>query len=248
MMAAGAAASVAIADGPPPVEQVCEDAHWEVASEDLRPGGSMVAGRARIDRRCHADGRMSVQEYRYLGPDGTAVFHGVTFAFWDAERAHGDLLWLTVGDPGHSFLDAEWEDGVLLQRGLGVDAPGAYLEHSIADFNGVGDSVYSLYRSYDNGDTWLTPVSRAKWYRSSDEPAAYPDHLAVALAGVELDDGMTPLLDGYAAFQLLFDEAGAPNGVVFARTVVLDQPTWRTSTWRIGDRELSNTDAPLPSE
>lgn len=242
----GSVAAAAQADAPPPIERTCENTHWELVTDDVRPGGAIVAGRARVDRRCHGEGRVSVQEFRYLAPDGAVVFRGATFILWNADRSEGDVVWLMVGDPGYSLLKAEWADGVLLQQGSGADAGGAYLEHSVTDFNGVGDSAFSLYRSYDAGESWFTPSTRATWYRSSTPPPDYASALAPPYADVALDADMTPFLDGYAAFAVLTDDQGAPNGVVFARPVTLEQPTWRTTTWRVDDAQISNVDTPTP--
>lgn len=226
----------------------CREGVFEAWSVGFAADGTETGAHDRQTRYCLADGAAEMLEYRSLGPDLNPVFHGVTFAIWNAAQTHADVLWIMVGADGYTDIDQTYTDSMITATGEGYDPPGPFLERATTTLSPGGDEHFVMERSYDAGATWRK-FNEIRYLATGAAPpplaTAWNPQLAGYAPGL-VDEGGFLLLDGYAWADLVADDAGAPVGVRFATVVNVNGAwVWRETTWRAGEGVVATEDTPL---
>jgi len=249
LVALGSAAAARADDGPQLGRGPCQEGVFEAWSVGFNEDGSQTGSHDRQTRYCLAGGAVEMLEYRALGPDLSPVFHGVTFAIWNAQTTHADVLWIMVGATGRTDIDQTFAGGQITASGVGSDAQGAFLERAVTTLSPGGDEHFAMERSYDDGATWRT-YNEIQYLSTQQAPPALAEDWNAQVAGFApglVEDGGFVLLDGLAWADLVRDDPdGPPTGVRFASVVSVDGAwLWRTVEWRAGEGVVATSDTPL---
>jgi len=229
-------------------EEACVPGLWTLTSETYGQGGATRSTPATSAVTCLFDGLVEVAEYRDHGPGGTTRFRGISFHVWEPDHSARTTLWLMVGDPGHTLLVEQMEDGVLLSEGTGTDMGGTFLETSETSFDDDGGYVFDMRRSFDEGETWR-PYNVIHATRTSDEvPRAAELEPATARAKAKAGDPSTgvPVLDGFAEVEAITEEVdGRTVRRIRFSSRYAGPNRWRTVTWELGTLEIVDESVPL---
>lgn len=226
----------------------CEPTHWDLVNLNLMDDGMMQEQPARVMRYCLFDGDLQMDEFRVYNDDGQTVFWGVSFYQSGTMGAATNALWIMVGDPGISDLhNVLLTDQLGTTTGTGTDARGEFLERSATVHHDNGDYDFYLARSYDDGETWLSPINIINAGFVSHDVPDLPEGLVPVMqegadaTNVDLADAMF-ILDGTALVRVR--ENDGERSIVFASRY-WNPDRWREVEWTISTGEISVTEAPF---
>jgi len=220
----------------------CEPTHWDLVSTTYLEDGTAQPQDARVNRYCLFEGDVQMDEFRLFGENGQAEFWGVSFYQSGTMGPGTHALWIMVGDPGISRLhNVLLSDQVGATDGFGTDARGEFLERSATIHHDNGDYDFYLARSYDDGETWLSPINLIEATFVSHDSADLPGGLVPVMQegadAIEVDlEGATFILDGTALVRTRETDEG--RSIVFASRY-WGPNRWREVEWTISTGEIN---------
>ncbi len=113
-----------------------------------------IIGKARTHAYRILDGQAIQDDWRSLDREGNVIFHGTSIRTWSEAAGKWVIHWVMAATPGHTYIEAVWNDGELHGNGRGFDQRGQFEERF--RYHDITDSSYSflLERTYDGGKTW----------------------------------------------------------------------------------------------
>lgn len=220
----------------------CEPTHWDLVSTTYLEDGTAQAQDARVNRYCLFDGDVQMDEFRLFNEEDQTEFWGVSFYQSGTMGPATHALWIMVGDPGISQLhNVLLSDQIGATDGYGHDARGAFLERSATIHHDNGDYDFHLARSYDDGETWRSPINLIEATFVSHDAADLPGGLVpVMQEGADATnadlEGATFILDGTALIRT--HETNGERSIVFASRY-WGPDRWREVEWTIGTGEIN---------
>ena len=229
----------------------CEPAVFEAWSTVFNAAGESQSSHDRSAHYCFHDGRAEIAEYRSLGANGNAVFHGASITIWNDAHDGGRTLWVMVGVDGWTDIKIRWHDQKLVSEGKGHDPEGAFIERWKTEYTPAGDQHFVMDRSFDDGATWVAPKNIIEYLKSTATPGPLPTEWSArfaAFAPTLVDDGGMIILDGTAWGRFTENGRGEPTGFTFASVAPKDgQWVWRTISWTVDEGVSDVSDTPIPA-
>ncbi len=213
----------------------CVPASHEAWSTSYNKDGSSLGQHDRSNTYCYYDGMASMSEYRGLDKNNQTFYHGVSITIWGENREKARTFWAQVGTADITDMEAYWKDNKLVTKGNGNDPTGAFVERSSTEFYPGGDFQFVMDRSYDNGETWLSPFGTIEYLKTSGLPPSLPTDWAprMSFGAHFVEKGGMIILDGNAWGKFIENEQGTPIGYKFASVIPEGDNAWvwRTLTW-----------------
>ncbi len=229
----------------PALAAECTPAIWDMENITYDADGTSASNPATSTRYCLADGAVRMDEFRALNDDGDPVFWGASFEAPIDAPGTTYILWIMVGDPGHTMIPAEYhEDGRQTTGGGGSDSIGTFLERAETTYDGAGGYHFDMDRSYDNGETWIDPFNVIDATLREEAPVPLPDALVPVIR--EGADALpadfprgTPILDGTAEVRT-FERDG--QLILQFASRYWEPNRWRVAEWVVGTDQVSFTE------
>jgi hypothetical protein len=224
----------------------CAPTHWDLVNSNLLEDGTMQAQPARVNRYCLFDGDVQMDEFRVFNDEGQPTFWGVSFYQSGTMGAASHALWIMVGDPGISQLhNILLTDQLGTTTGTGTDARGAFLERSATVHHDNGDYDFYLARSYDDGESWLSPLNVINARFVSHVVPELPGGLVPVMqegadaTNANLEDALF-ILDGTALVRVR--ENHGERSIVFASRY-WNPDRWREVEWTVSTGDINITES-----
>ena len=228
----------------------CAPAAYEAWSIQFEADGSSKAGHDRSNLYCYYDGRADMSEYRGLDKSNQPYYHGVSVTIWNDDRSIGRSLWAMVGTDGYTDIELRWDGDKLVSETEGREPQGTFLGRTTSEFHPGGDFKFVMERSYDGGETWISPRNTIEYLKTPTPPPALPENWAPQLSYADqfVGEGGMIILDGFAWGRFVENQDGAPVGFTFASVAPKgDGWVWRTLNWTFEDGVADISDIPLGS-
>lgn len=132
---------------------------WNITSSDYMPGGSYAISRATSKAYAILDGAAIFDEWRSLDEDGNVVFRGASYRTYLPRQNKWRILWMMAHVDGETVIDAKKVGDEIEMQGEGEDPYGKFLER--ARYYDISENgfKFTMDRSYDGGETWITPFN-----------------------------------------------------------------------------------------
>lgn len=135
---------------------------WTVQATKFNPDGTVLANYAAIWNARHLnDGRMLMDDFKALAPDGRAVSSFVTLRTYSAESGRWEMAGLAAMQPTARMVwHGTWADGEMHIFASGADPSGREVQTRIR-FSDIAPErfVWTSESSTDGGATWVRTAS-----------------------------------------------------------------------------------------
>lgn len=142
---------------------------WDIVSINALPDGTYAESRARSHAYRFLDGAAIMDEWRSLNGAGDIVFRGASFRTWLPATGQWRIVWMMAHVDGATIIDGKMVDGEFHMTGKGRDPGGEFLESARYHHISEDGFIFTMDRSYDGGETWITPFNEFKATRITDD-------------------------------------------------------------------------------
>lgn len=206
--------------------------------DEVGDGSEFIKSGGYTDRHCMLDGRVIVDEFRVRTDDGSITTRGVGIEYRHPTEGFVKGLWSMINDPGVTIIFGHREADQHHVIAYGFDNSGTFADRATTEFE-EGDRVFHTVseRSYDGGETWISPFWESTFYELEGwEPAPLPSELVPSLAEIQAEFDTTgydwqPILDGYAALAFTVNDEGEDIVHMAAHYPFPDR--WRVISWNL---------------